>query len=138
MQNYTGTVANTWISSGKDAYQETLLETKFNAVKLTGVVIANEHADLYGATGIKTGTTELALMDGDGDLTGETKVLNVSTEIMDLGSSIIVYWNETTKKVVYGDFQDTGLNVVEEYTAEGDITSSKGLRERHLQEGPDR
>ena len=47
VQNYTGTVANTWISSGADEYQETLLETKFNAVKVTGVVIANEWADLY-------------------------------------------------------------------------------------------
>ena len=60
-RNYTGTVANTWISSGKDAYQETLLETKFNAKKITGVVIANEYADLYGTTPIKAGTTELAL-----------------------------------------------------------------------------
>lgn len=116
VQNYTGTVANTWISSGKDAYQETLLETKFNAEKVTGVVIANEYADLYGETGIKKGTTELALLDGDNDMTKETKTVKVSTGILDLGSSVTVFWNKDTKQVVYGNFQDTGLNQITEIT----------------------
>ena len=57
-------------------------------------------------------------MDGDNDLTGETKTFNVSTTLDEIGESIIVYWNDTTKKVVYGDYQDTGLNVVTEFTAE--------------------
>ncbi|MCI8539829.1 MAG: hypothetical protein HFF18_14425 [Oscillospiraceae bacterium] len=129
VQYYEGTSANVWIGAGNvnDKYYETLLEAKFHAQKLTGVIEANEWADLYGETGIREGTTRLALMDNGGDLTGQKQVVEVSTHLLDIGQSVIVYWNKDTKRVLYGNTQDTGTNVVREFKTGGKFVGGEGL-----------
>ncbi len=132
VQNYVGTTANVWISSGAERYTQTLLETKFNAEKITGTVVANEFADLYDTEPLGRGKTRLALMDENNDITDKTKVINLSTGRDDLGMSVIVYCDKTTSRVVFGDTQDTNLNKVTEWTAKtddltrGDVSVEKG------------
>jgi hypothetical protein len=127
VQNYNGTTANLWIGSGANAYQETLLETKFNAEKITGVVIANEFADLYGETPLKAGSTEVQVLGTDNQLTNTTYTVDLSTGFAELGTSVVIYRDKSSQRVIFGDYQDSELNSVEEFTAAGDITSAKAF-----------
>lgn len=125
VQNYVGNTANLWIGSGANAYQQTLLESKFNAQKIVGVVVANEWADLYGEDPLAAGRTRVRALGTDNMPTNQEYTVNLSTSLEQVGESIIVYRDTTSNRILFGNDQSTDLNVVNEYTAKGDITSSK-------------
>ena len=132
VQNYNGNMANTWIGSGANAYQQTLLESKFNAEKITGVVIANEYANLYGSSALRSGKTRLAVMDANNDITDETVTVDLATKLDDVGMSVVIYRDKTTSRVVYGNTQNSGLNTVTEFTAATkDITKGEGAVDKN-------
>ncbi|MCI8539219.1 MAG: S-layer homology domain-containing protein, partial [Oscillospiraceae bacterium] len=124
VQNYVGTTANTWIGSGANAYHETLLESKFNAQKVTGVVIANEWADLYGEDPLSAGKTRVRVLGTDNMPTDQEYTVNLTTSLEQIGESIIVYRDTTSNRILFGNDQSTDMNVVNEFTAKGDITKS--------------
>ena len=89
---------------------KTLLEDKFNAVKVEGIVVANEVANLTATSekgsSLDKGKTSLAITNGDDQnaYTG-TKTFSVSTDINDLGRSVVVYVKKdsnSTKAEVLG------------------------------------
>ena len=134
VQYYEGTTANIWIGAGNtnNKYYETLLETKFNAEKVVGVVVANEYADLYDSDPIKKGTTRLAILGTDNEPTGKTQVFSVSTTLDDIGSSVIVYRDKSSNRIIFGNTQDTGMNVYTEFTSyTKDITKGEGAVDKN-------
>ena len=94
----------------KDEGTKTLLEDKFNAVKVEGVVVANEVANLEATSekgaSLASGKTSLAITNSDDQnvYTG-TKTFAVSTGMDDLGRSVVVYVKKdsnSTKAEVLG------------------------------------
>ena len=69
----------------------------FKLEDITGVVVANEYADLYSDTPLKAGKTEL--VEGD-----ESYVVDYATEVVDLGEARHVYLTgETVLAIADGD-----------------------------------
>ena len=93
-----------------DNNNKTLLEDKFNAVKVEGVVVANEVANLSATSekgsSLESGKTSLAITNDDDQsaYTG-TKTFAVSTDINDLGRTVVIYVKKdsnSTKAEVLG------------------------------------
>ena len=89
---------------------KTLLEDKFNAVKVEGVVVANEVANLEATSekgsSLDNGKTSLVITNADDQTvyTG-TKTFAVSTGMDDLGRSVVIYVKKdsnSTKAEVLG------------------------------------
>ena len=94
----------------KDDSKTTLLEDKFNAVKVEGVVVANEVANLEATSekgsSLDSGKTSLAITNADDQsaYTG-TKTFAVSTGMDDLGRTVVIYVKKdsnSTKAEVLG------------------------------------
>ena len=93
-----------------DNNNKTLLEDKFNAVKVEGVVVANEVANLNSTSekgsALEDGKTSIVITNDDDQsaYTG-TKTFAVSTDINDLGRSVVIYVKKdsnSTKAEVLG------------------------------------
>ena len=94
----------------KDDSKTTLLDDKFNAVKVEGVVVANEVANLEATSekgaSLDNGKTSIAITNADDQsaYTG-TKTFAVSTGMDDLGRSVVLYVKKdsnSTKAEVLG------------------------------------
>ena len=94
----------------KDDSKTTLLEDKFNAVKVEGVVVANEVGNLEATSekgaSLDNGKTSIAITNADDQsaYTG-TKTFAVSTGMDDLGRSVVLYVKKdsnSTKAEVLG------------------------------------
>ena len=94
----------------KDDSKTTLLEDKFNAVKVEGVVVANEVGNLEATSekgaSLDNGKTSLVITNADDQTvyTG-TKTFAVSTGMDDLGRSVVIYVKKdsnSTKAEVLG------------------------------------
>ena len=93
-----------------DNNNKTLLEDKFNAVKVEGVVVANEVANLSSTSdkgsALEDGKTSIAITnDDDQSAYAGTKTFAVSTDINDLGRSVVIYVKKdsnSTKAEVLG------------------------------------
>ena len=93
-----------------DNNTKTLLEDKFNAVKVEGVVVANEVANLSSTSdkgsALEDGKTSIAITnDDDQSAYAGTKTFAVSTDINDLGRSVVIYVKKdsnSTKAEVLG------------------------------------
>ena len=93
-----------------DNNNKTLLEDKFNAVKVEGVVVANEVANLSATSekgsSLESGKTSLAITnDDDQSAYAGTKTFAVSTDINDLGRAVVIYVKKdsnSTKAEVLG------------------------------------
>ena len=86
----------------------------FELEEITGVVIANEYADLYSTSPLKAGKTEL-------DVDGESYTVNYSTDLTDIGEARDAYITKG-ETVLY--IADAG-NTVFETGAASDIDSDK-------------
>ena len=86
----------------------------FELEEISGVVVANEYADLYDTEPLKAGKTEL-------DVDGESYMLDYATALTDIGEARAAYVTEG-KNVLY--IADAG-NTVFETGAETDISTSK-------------
>ena len=106
------TTSSTVISTTQlDETSETLLENKFNSVKVEGVVVANEMANLNASadgngSSLEVGKTRIVIdEEADQDhYTGE-KVFNVSSDLNDLGRYVAIYVkkeNNSTNAQVLG------------------------------------
>ena len=104
----------------KDDSKTTLLEDKFNAVKVEGVVVANEVANLEATSekgaSLDNGKTSIAITNADDQsaYTG-TKTFAVSTGMDDLGRSVVLYVKKdsnSTKAEVLGSAITSIDNVV--------------------------
>ena len=92
------TTSSTVISTTQlEVTDETLLEDKFNAVKVEGVVIANEEANLEASasgngTSLEAGKTKIQI-DGeaDQDFYLGTKTFSVSSSLDELGRYVAIY-----------------------------------------------
>ena len=93
-----------------DNNNKTLLEDKFNAVKVEGVVVANEVANLSSTSekgsALEDGKTSIAITnDDDQSAYAGTKTFAVSTDINDLGRAVVIYVKKdsnSTKAEVLG------------------------------------
>jgi hypothetical protein len=92
---------------------ENILTKYLGVVKYTGVVVANEYADLTTTDGaLDEGTTEIQLLNSKDELTDETIVFDFASDLDDIGESVIVYGyaenlkGATTALLV----ADTGMN----------------------------
>ena len=93
-----------------DNNNKTLLEDKFNAVKVEGVVVANEVANLSSTSekgsALENGKTSIAITnDDDQSAYAGTKTFAVSTDINDLGRAVVIYVKKdsnSTKAEVLG------------------------------------
>ena len=93
-----------------DNNSKTLLEDKFNAVKVKGVVVANEIANLAATSAkgssLDEGKTSIAITNDDDQSTyAGTKTFSVSTGMDDLGRAVVVYVKKdsnSTKAEVLG------------------------------------
>ena len=84
-----------------DDNDKTLLEDKFNAVKVEGVVLANEHANLESSSekgaSLDSGKTTLLVTNYDdqeyygNSASTKSETFAISTELEDLGRSVVVY-----------------------------------------------
>ena len=111
--DYTLVTDGSTISSSPtliDNNNKTLLEDKFNAVKVEGVVVANEVANLEATSekgsSLDKGKTSVAITNSDDQkaYTG-TKTFAVSTDINDLGRAVVIYVKKdsnSTKAEVLG------------------------------------
>ena len=86
----------------------------FELEEISGVVVANEYADLYSTTSLKAGKTEL-------NVDGESYMLDYATTLEDIGEARDAYVTEG-KNVLY--IADAG-NTVFETGAETDISTDK-------------
>ena len=111
--DYTLVTDGSTISSSPtliDNNNKTLLEDKFNAVKVEGVVVANEVANLSSTSekgsALEDGKTSIAITnDDDQSAYAGTKTFAVSTDINDLGRSVVIYVKKdsnSTKAEVLG------------------------------------
>ena len=97
----------------------------FELEEISGVVVANEYADLYSTTSLKAGKTEL-------NVDGESYMLDYATTLEDIGEARDAYVTEG-KNVLY--IADAG-NTVFETGAETDIkTDSKFEKATGLERG---
>ena len=92
------TTSSTVISTTQlDVTDETLLEDKFEAVKVEGVVIANEVANLEASasgngTSLEEGRTKIRIdEEADQDYYTGDKTFSVSSEMDDLGRYVAIY-----------------------------------------------
>ncbi|WP_317380906.1 S-layer homology domain-containing protein [uncultured Intestinimonas sp.] len=93
-----------------DENKKTLLEDKFNAVKVEGVVVANEVANLAATSAkgssLDEGKTSIAITnDDDQSAYAGTKTFSVSTGMDELGRAVVVYVKKdsnSTKAEVLG------------------------------------
>ena len=90
----------------------------FELEEISGIVVANEYADLYSTTSLKAGKTEL-------DVDGDSYVLDYATTLEDIGEARDAYVTEG-KTVLY--IADAG-NTVFETGAETDIESKKDFED---------
>ena len=101
---------------------KTLAKEKFGMEKVTGVVMANEYADLEGTKTLSTGKTRL-------DVDGKSYVLNnVTTDLTDIGESRTAYVRKTTQNtfdLLVDKLYDSGSNIRTEN--DGDGMSSNGI-----------
>lgn len=93
----------------------TLGKRELGLEEITGVVVANEFADLYGTDVLAEGKTQVKVEGED-----KTRTLNYGTLITDIGESRLIY-TQNTARVLY--MADTGDNVVKEYGEGVDISS---------------
>ena len=111
--DYTLVTDGSTISSSPtliDNNNKTLLEDKFNAVKVEGVVVANEVANLSSTSekgsALENGKTSIAITnDDDQSAYAGTKTFAVSTDINDLGRAVVIYVKKdsnSTKAEVLG------------------------------------
>ena len=111
--DYTLVTDGSTISSSPtliDNNTKTLLEDKFNAVKVEGVVVANEVANLNSTSekgsALENGKTSIAITnDDDQSAYAGTKTFAVSTDINDLGRAVVIYVKKdsnSTKAEVLG------------------------------------
>ena len=97
----------------------------FKLEEITGVVVANEYADLYDTDTLKAGRTEL-------DVDGDSYIIDYTTTLEDIGEARDAYVTEG-KNVLY--IADAG-NTVFETGAETDIkTDSKFEKATGLERG---
>ena len=101
----------------------TLLEDKFNAVKVEGIVVANEYATLSSTadegSALDEGKTRVVITNGGADedqnvYTGTT-TFNVTTGQEELGRSVILYVenaNNANNADVFGSAIESGENLV--------------------------
>ncbi len=76
--------------------KKTMMSEKFGAVKVEGVVVANEIAAIEGDT-LKEGKTKIKSSAEEGDWTG-TIVTNTTTDLNLLGRTVSVYVKSSSKK----------------------------------------
>ena len=86
----------------------------FELEEITGVVIANEYADLYSTSPLKAGKTEL-------DVDGESYTVDYTTTLEDIGEARAAYITEGKTVLAIGD----AGNTVYETGDEVDISTSK-------------
>ena len=86
----------------------------FELEEITGVVVANEYADLYDTEALKAGKTEL-------DVDGESYMLDYTTTLTDIGEARSAYITEGKNVLVIGD----AGNTVFETGAATDISTDK-------------
>lgn len=91
-----------------DSDAKTVLESKFDAVKVEGVVVANEISNLMtsGST-LESGKTRIAITNSDDqDAYAGTQTFSVSTGLDQLGRAVTLYVKKNTnssKATVYGN-----------------------------------
>lgn len=95
---------------------ETLGKRELGLEEITGVVVANEFADLYGTSVLAEGKTQVKVEGED-----KTRTLNYGTLITDIGESRLIY-TQNGSKVLY--LADTGDNKVTEYGKSVNISSA--------------
>ncbi len=89
----------------------------FQLEELEGVVVANEFANLNTNQVLAEGKTQIQVADET-----NTRTLNISSDLTDIGESRYVYTQDTSKVLAMGD---TGKNVVKENNgAATDISSA--------------
>ena len=86
----------------------------FELEEITGVVVANEYADLYDTEALKAGKTEL-------DVDGESYMLDYTTTLTDIGEARSAYITEGKNVLAIGD----AGNTVFETGAATDISTDK-------------
>ena len=86
----------------------------FELEEITGVVVANEYADLYDTEPLKAGKTEL-------DVDGESYTVDYTTTLEDIGEARAAYITEGKTVLAIGD----AGNTVYETGDEVDISTSK-------------
>ena len=140
--DYTLVTDGSTISSSPtliDNNTKTLLEDKFNAVKVEGVVVANEVANLNSTSekgsALEDGKTSIVITNDDDQsaYTG-TKTFAVSTDINDLGRSVVIYVKKdsnSTKAEVLGSaitsadnkvVLDTSKDAIADVADDNDLT----------------
>ena len=103
--------------------ERTMLESRFDAVKVEGVVVSNEYANLNGTGAADEGKTVIAITNDDDQSTysGNT-TFNVSTDLEDLGRSVVLYVERNSNASnadVFGSVIESGDNlVVVDYTSD--------------------
>ena len=104
---------------GYRSTKESLGWKAFKLEKIEGVVVANEYADLYSASTLAEGKTELETEDG-------IRALNCATALTDIGEARYAY---VSGKTVYA-IADTGSNTVweNEGVATSNIAKASGLK----------
>ena len=97
----------------------------FGLEEITGVVVANEYADLYSDSPMKAGRTEL-------DVDGESYVIDYSTTLEDIGEAHAAYITGSTVLTI----EKTG-NTVFETGAATDISTDKKFEDASAMERDD-
>ena len=119
------TALNGYVKNGKKIGYE-----KYGLEELEGVIVANEYADLYSASVLAKGKTNLEVSKDD------IRSLDVTTEITDIGMRQHVYLTGHTVL----DMTDAGLNTVTETGKAVDVSSAskfKAVAEMNLVTGAD-
>ena len=140
--DYTLVTDGSTISSSPtliDNNNKTLLEDKFNAVKVEGVVVANEVANLNSTSekgsALESGKTTMVITNDDDQsaYTG-TKTFAVSTDINDLGRAVVIFVKKdsnSTKAEVLGSaitsadnkvVLDTSKDAIADVADDNDLT----------------
>ena len=104
-----------------DGYNVTLLEDRFNAVKVEGIVTGNEYATLTASatkgSAMDEGKTriEVTNYDDQGYYKDGATTFTVSTDLEDLGRSVVLFVKKdsnASKAQVFGSAVESGDNLV--------------------------
>ena len=135
--DYTLVTDGSSISSSptlKDDGGKSLLEDKFNAVKVEGVVVANEVANLNTTGATDEGKTIIAVTnEEDQSSYSGNETFSISTGMEDLGRSVVLYVKKNSnasKAEIFGSVIASGDNlVVVDYTGDSvaDVASDNNL-----------
>ena len=119
-----------------DGYTVTLLEDRFNAVKVEGVVISNEVANLNTSGASDAGKTVIAVTNDDDQSTySGNETFSISTGMEDLGRSVVLYAKKesnSSKAEIYGSAITSDDNkVVVDYSSDpiADVADDNDLDE---------